>query len=149
MRSRQHLLACPRVSPEWELAALRALIKPQTKQSITHRTARQPWTRQCDSVVASACGDLAERLGVRFEPHLSPDGDYHLFLEFPGSDVEPAKALALLLSRRLPKHWLVFDRLLVHNGRFYRRRRGYMLTLRPASDVHLRRDIRAAVRDLL
>jgi len=143
------MLACPRVSPEWELAALRALIKPQTKAAIAHRSAKQLWTRDADGIVAVACDRVAERLGARFEPHLSPDGDYHFFLEFPASDVEPAKALALLLSRRLPKHWLVFDRLLVHNGRFYRRRRGYMLTLRPASDVHLKRDIRAAVRDLL
>src|SRR5687767_15860243 len=31
------LLACPRLSPEWELSALRALIKPQLGSRIRHR----------------------------------------------------------------------------------------------------------------
>jgi hypothetical protein len=63
--------------------------------------------------------------------------------------LDEAKALAMLLSRRLPNLWLVLGRLFVRDGKFYRREFGYKLNLVQAHDVHLRQDIRAAMRRLL
>ena len=58
-------------------------------------------------------------------------------------------ALALVLSQRLPDLWFVLDRLFVKAGRFYRRERGVKLNLVPATNVHLTRAVRGALRDLL
>jgi hypothetical protein len=55
----------------------------------------------------------------------------------------------MLISRRLPEVWVVLGKLFVRNGKFYRREFGYKLKLVPATNVHLRRDIRAAIRKLL
>ncbi len=142
------LFACPRVSPEWELAALGVLMKPQahTKGSIRHRPAEQPWPADAAGHVAAACGVIRERLGVDFAPALPPAGDYWMLAEVPEHLMEEAKALAVVLSSRLPDHWFVLDRLFVHAGRFYRRERGYKLNLVEASNVHLTRAIRAAIR---
>jgi hypothetical protein len=63
----------------------------------------------------------------------------------PSANVEEAKALALTLSRRLPDLWFVFDRVFVKGGTFYRRERGYKLNLVEATNVHLKREIRAAL----
>ncbi len=45
VRPRAVLLACPRISPEWELGALAALIKPQLEEAIAHRLAEQALPR--------------------------------------------------------------------------------------------------------
>ncbi len=58
-------------------------------------------------------------------------------------------ALAQLISRRLPELWFVIDRLFVNDGMFYRRQFGYKLNLVPASNVHLPRAIRAALRGVI
>ena len=58
-------------------------------------------------------------------------------------------ALALILSQRLPEHWFVLDRLFVNAGVCFRRQFGYKLNLVPASNVHLPRAIRAALRPLI
>ena len=76
-------------------------------------------------------------------------GEYHFLASVRRESVEEAKALAILLSRRLPELWLVLGKLFVRNGKFYRRELGYKLNLVPATNVHLRRDIRAAIRKLL
>ena len=52
----------------------------------------------------------------------------------------------MLLSRHLPGLWLVLDRLFIRDGRFFRRERGFKMNLVEASNVHLTRAIRDAVR---
>jgi hypothetical protein len=58
-------------------------------------------------------------------------------------------AFPLVLSRRLPDLWFTLDRLFVHAGVFYRRQFGYKLNLVPATNVHLPRATRAALRGAL
>lgn len=148
-RRERLLLACPRVSPEWEIAALRALVKPQTKGAVEHRTGLQRWPRNGSQIVGEVCPLIAGRLNATFEPHLPDAGEYHFLLHAPADQAAALRALALSLSARLPSLWFVLGRLFVHNGRFFRRRFGYRLELRPATNVHLPRDVRAAVKDLL
>jgi hypothetical protein len=142
------VLACPRVSPEWEAAALRALIKPQHGGAIRHRRGEQRWPAGATAVVREVARVCAERLG--FEPviHLPDEGDFLLAASIPAGSAEEGKAMALMLSQRLPELWFVYGRLIVHGGRFLRRRKrgGYKLQLVPASDVHVRRDVRGALR---
>jgi hypothetical protein len=140
------LLACPRVAPDWELAAFRALIKPQTKAAIEHRAAEQPWPADAPDRVEAARHLVRDRLGYAPDLHLPPAGDYRLVAEVAPADLDPAKALALLLSLKLPGVWLVLGRLFVRDGRFFRRDRGWRLNLVPASNVHLPREVRAALR---
>ena len=47
-------LVCPRISPEWELAAQLALVKPKpyTKDKIAHRDPQQVLPRNARKVVA-------------------------------------------------------------------------------------------------
>src|SRR5688500_3416867 len=51
---RRRLFACPRVAPDWELGALRALMKPQANGAILHRDARQPWPDDAADAVETA-----------------------------------------------------------------------------------------------
>lgn len=145
-RTRPLLLACPRVAPDWELAAVRALIKPQTKGAIEHRPAEQPWPADAAERVEAARQLVRDRLGFDPDLHLPPEGDYRLVAEVLPDDLESSKALALLLSLKLPGVWLVLGRLFVRDGRFHRRERGWKLRLVPATNVHLPRDMRAALR---
>jgi len=57
--------------------------------------------------------------------------------------------VALVLSTRFRGLWFSLDRLLVHDGHYYRRRRGTALVLVRATDVHLSRPLRRALHDLL
>ena len=139
------LLACPRLSPEWELGALRALIKPQLGSRIRHRSGAQHWPRGADAIVRQVAGACAERLGFMPTLHLPDAGDYFLIANISSPEIEEAKALAVLLSRRLPELWFVLGRLMVRNGRFFRRRFGYKLELTLARNVHVRREIRSAL----
>jgi hypothetical protein len=145
-RSRPLLLACPRVAPDWELAAVRALIKPQTKGAIEHRAAEQPWPADACERVESARQLVRDRLGYDPDLHLPPAGDYRLVAEVAPADLDAAKAFALLLSLNLPGVWLVLGRLFVRYGRFFRRERGWKLRLVPATNVHLPREMRSALR---
>ena len=63
----------------------------------------------------------------------------------PPADLPRAMAFAVLLSLAFPGVWLVLGRLYLRDGRFFRRRRGRELVLVPANDVHLSRELRAAV----
>src|SRR3712207_3631901 len=104
-RPNRVLLACPRVSPEWELGALRALMKPQEKGAILHRPAEQPWPAGAEQVVDEARGAVHDRLGFDARPHLPDAGAFWLVAEVRERDIDAAKALALLLSTRLPGLW--------------------------------------------
>jgi hypothetical protein len=141
------LFACPRVSPEWEFATLGALMKPTEgrRGALEHRTADQPWPPGAHQILAGAADTIRARLNVQVELHYPGAGEYHALAHFPPQHLPAARALALICSRRLPDLWFTLDRLFVHAGVFHRRRFGYKLTLVPATDVHLPRDVRAAL----
>jgi hypothetical protein len=143
------LLACPRVAPDWELGALRALMKPQTRGAIAHRKAGQAWSGSGVSVVEQSQADARDRLGFAPDVRFAEAGDYFFTAEVPRAACEEAKGFAVLLSTRLPGVWLVLGRVFVKDGRFFRRERGIKLNLVPATNVHLTRPIRAALRGLI
>ena len=139
------LLACPRICPQWELSALRALMKPQTR----NRSAAQPWPADAEQRIDRARQPIRERIGYELEAHFPIDGDYYFAAVTTPHLTDEARAAALLLSRRLPGTWFVLGRLYVRDGAFYRRRRGIELILVKANDVHLSRGVRAALQDVL
>jgi hypothetical protein len=143
------LLACPRVAPDWELGALRALMKPQMRGAIAHKPAGQAWPGNAAKRVERTRADVRERLGFDVDVRLAAAGDYFFTAEVPRAACEEAKGFAVLLTKRLPGVWLVLGRTFVKDGRFFRRERGIKLNLVPATNVHLTRPIRAALRDLL
>ena len=149
-----HLLTCPRVSPEWELAALRVLMKPHewTRGVIEHRDGAQPWPSGHARTVRRTVADVAERLSFEaaLPLHLPDAGDFWFVVEVPDGHSDLARALAVVLSRRLPGLWLTLDRLYVRDGRFFRRRRDntFKFRLVPATTVHLPRAVRSALREL-
>jgi hypothetical protein len=143
------LFACPRVAPDWELGALRALMKPQTRGAIAHRPAGQVWFGKAAGIVEQSRADVRERLGFEADLRFAQAGDYFFTAEVPRGDCEAAKGFALVLSRRLPGLWFMLGRLFVQGGRFFRRARGFKLNLVPATNVHLTRPVRAALRGLL
>src|SRR3954471_14892964 len=80
-----HLLACPRVSPEWELGALRALMKPHdwTRGAVAHRPAEQPWAPGAAAAVEGATHEVVARLKPDPPPrlHFPEAGDYWFVVE--------------------------------------------------------------------
>ena len=148
---RRLVLACPRVSPEWELGALRVLMKPHdwTRGAIEHRTPGQQWPPGAAAEVERTLLAVRDRLGIDPAAHFPDAGDFFFLAELDASQLDPGRALALLLSRRLPGLWLTLDRLFVRDGRFYRRERGVKLNLVEATNVHLPRQIRARLKGLL
>jgi hypothetical protein len=143
------LFACPRVAPDWELAALRALMKPQARGPIAHRPAAQAWSDASERAVREACADAQARLGYGPPLHFPRAGDFAFVAEVDGASLDDAKGFALLVSTRLPQLWFVFGRLFLRGGRFHRRERGVKLNLVPATNVHLTRGVRGALRELL
>lgn len=143
------LFACPRVAPDWELAALRALMKPQARGPIAHRPATQAWSDAAERAARQACADARARLGYGPPLHFPRAGDFAFAAEVDAASLDDGKGFALLVSTRLPQLWFVFGRLFVRGGRFYRRERGVKLNLVPAANVHLTRAVRGALRDLL
>ena len=144
------LLACPRVAPDWELGALRVLMKPHdwTRGAIEHRTPLQPWPAGARATVEAARDDVAGRLGFAPPLHFPDAGDFFFLAEYAEPQLDAARALALVVSRRLPGLWLTLDPLFVRDGRFFRRERGYKFNLVEATNVHLSRSARAALRGL-
>jgi hypothetical protein len=140
------LLACPKISPEWELAALRALLKPQTKTAIMHRSGHQPWPRDAREIICNISSELSQKLGIVFVPQFPRGGDFFMIIEITGPDLIAARALAVAISRKLAGIWFTLDRLAIRDGYFFRRRRGYKLQYGPARDVHLPGPARRALR---
>jgi hypothetical protein len=145
------LFACPRVSPEWELSALHALVKPkpQTKGPIAHRSGRQTWPPNGAAIITDVAREIRQRLHYDPVLHANADGDYLLVARVAPDCLAEGRALAAALSARLPSLWFVFGRLFVHAGRFYRRERGFKLNLVEATNVHLPRRVRTAMRGLI
>jgi hypothetical protein len=143
------LLGCPRISPEWELAAMRALIKPQHKGAILHRNGMQKWTRADRSALLRAAAELQSRLGCEMPIHFPAAGDYRFIAEINAVDSDQTRACAAVFSKAVPDLWFAAGRLFAKNGEFYRRQYGYKLFLVPATDVHLPRALRAALRGCL
>ena len=152
---RQHLLACPKVSPEWELGALRALMKPHdwTRGAVAHRPAEQPWPAGAGASVEGAVNEVIARLKPDPPPrlHFPEAGDYWFVVEPAHDQLDLAKALAVVLSRRLPGVWITLGRIYVRDGRFFRRKRDntFKFRLVPSTNVHLPREVRAALRGLV
>lgn len=143
------LMACPRISPDWELAALRALMKPQLKGAILHRVAAQPWPRDAAHRIDLLRHEIIGRIGFEVSPHLPEGGDYHLVCGIAPSQETQARAFAVALSKQFQKTWFVIGRLFVRDRVFWRRRFGTQLTLVRASDVHLPREMRAVLRGII
>ena len=150
-----HLLAYPRVSPEWELGALRALMKPHdwTRGAIAHRPAHQPWSAAIRRLVEEMTAALVERLKPNPPPrlHFPEQGDFWFVIEAVEDQLDVAKALGVVLSKRLPRAWMTLGRIHFRDGRFYRRKRDntFKFRLVPSATVHLPRPVRAALRDIL
>jgi hypothetical protein len=143
------MIACPCISPQWELGALAALLKPQLKESILHTPAQQRFGSASVRALSAAAALLRERLGLALPLHLPARGDYHFIIEIVDSDSAESRACAAVISRALPGLWLVIGRLFVKDGKFYRRQYGYKLLLRPATGVHLSRALRTALKGVL
>lgn len=145
------LIGVPRVSPERELAAIRALIKPQAGAALRLQvdTGEQSLPPGGADRVRRVVAAAAAHLGLDLDMHLPPAGEYLALAHCPTPALPTALAAGLLLSRRLRGLWVVVGRLYVRDGAFHRRERGVKLNLRPASNVHLSRPVRAAFRHAL
>jgi hypothetical protein len=129
------LLTCPRISPEWQLAATLALAKPKpyTKDKIRHTSSRQRWPRNARKIF----DDFAARHQLIVD---LPTTGAHRFR----AELDPANAtrLSRRLSRLLPTLWFILDCQLLRDGVFYTRTGRYKLELVRASRVRLRRSVR-------
>ena len=121
------LLGVPRIAPDWEMGALRALMKPQDRSRILHRQALQVWPIDAAQRIEVARQAAVERLGYDPQLHLPIHGDYRLVVTVEVADLPRATAFAVLLSHALPGLWLVLGPLYLKDGRFFRRERGLKL----------------------
>ena len=131
------VLRCPRVSPEWELAAQLALVKPKpyTKDKIAHSDPRQPWPRDARKIVA-------EMLGPSVPLEFPRTGDDRMIAHFGDTDPARAKRVARKLSRRLPLLWFTLGAMFLRDGVVYQRTGRYNLELVRADRMRLRRAVR-------
>jgi secondary thiamine-phosphate synthase enzyme len=145
------LIGVPRVSPERELAAIRALIKPQEGAALRHRidSGEQALPPGGADRVRQVAAAAATHLGLGLDVHLPPAGEYLALAQCPFEALPTGLAVALMLSHELPGLWVVAGRLYVRDGAFFRRERGVKLNLRPAANVHLSKPVRAAYRRAL
>ena len=149
-RPQKHVFGCPRISPEWELDAFHALIKPRPERAaLLKAEPQQPWPARAKAALAEVGAIVAERFGYEPQIHADAAGDYHFVAEVADADVPLARAAAVLLSRRLPTTWFVVGRIFIRDGRFFRRERGYKLNLVEATNVHLPREVRGALRGVI
>jgi hypothetical protein len=140
-KQRHVVLTCPRVSPEWELAARLALVKPKpyTKDKIAHKDPEQPWPKSARKIVARMLGEAG---GVDFPAKV----EHRMVLPLVGVDANRAKRLARKISRALPELWFVLDdrgtTSYLRDGISYVRAGKYKLELVRSNRVHLRRAVR-------
>ena len=131
-------LVCPRISPEWELAAQLALVKPKpyTKDKIAHRDPQQLWPRNARKIVEEV---LDGSVAVEFPK----SGDDRMIVDFDEMEPARAKRLARKLSRAFPELWFTFDdATYLRDGVVYQRTGRYNLELVRADRMRLRRAVR-------
>jgi hypothetical protein len=128
------LLSCPRISPQWQLAAQLALVKPKpyTRDKIAHTSARQRWPRNGRRVIH----EFARDRSLQAEFHLKSADFLHIQLE-----PTRGKRIARQLSRLLPSLWFNLDGQFLRDGVFYTCTGRYKLELVRASRVRLRRSV--------
>jgi hypothetical protein len=133
-------LVCPRMSPEWELAAQLALVKPKpyTKSKIAHRDPKQPWPREARDVVET------HLRGAAVDVSFPSAGDHHVAIDFGENDLRTTNRLARRISRGLPELWFAFDdgKTFMRSGVVYQRTGRYNLELVRANRMRLRRAVR-------
>jgi hypothetical protein len=139
------VLTCPRISPEWQLAATLALVKPKpyTKRMIQHRDAKQPWPRNARRIICDFVGTLDSSLAGVMTVDFPTRGEHRLTVEFTGEYVAQAKRIARRLSKLLPELWFVLGETeYARGGVVYHRVGKYKLELVRARRVRLRRAVR-------
>ena len=131
----------------WKIQAMRALFKPQLKDAILHgRSRAQRWTDDDRTNIENALNLLAQRVHDPLPAlHFPDDGEYRMIATLAREQLELAKSIAIVLSRNLPRRWIVVGKFMVRNERFYRRSGRFNLALKRAPDVHVRRDLRRAI----
>lgn len=138
-------MTCPRISPEWELAAQLALVKPKpyTKDKIAHRDPRQVFPR-------GARRALEQCAGIGLAIDFPRSGPHRITVDFRGVHPSRAKRLARKISRCLPELWFALsDGTYLRGGVLYLRTGKYNLELVRATRVRLRRSVRFGfLRDL-
>jgi hypothetical protein len=142
LASSTFVIACPRVSPQWELAATLALVKPKpyTKSAMGGRDPRQSWPRRARKIVAELSGELSPG---SWALTYSTSGEQILHIEVKDA-WGVARGLALRLSRALPELWFTLTPpgSYLRDGEFYRRCGKYKLELVRTTHTRLRRSIR-------
>ena len=146
-------LVCPRISPEWELAAQLALVKPKpyTKDKIAHREPQQPWPRNARKVVGECLGRPGDEspglAGVAVD---FPKSGNRLEVDFGEMEFSRAKRIARKVSRCFPELWFTLDdALYIRDGVVYQRTGRYNLELVRADRMRLRRAVRFGFLDEL
>jgi hypothetical protein len=131
------LLSCPTISPEWELAAQLALVKPKpyTKDKIQHASARQRWPRRARRLIDEFVTAHALTATYASSPH-------RVVIDMTGIAPSRAKRLARKLSRLLPTLWFDFAGSYLRDGEFHTRRGRYRLELVKADRPRLRRSVK-------
>ena len=142
------LLAIPRISPERELAVIQALVKPQTGRQRQHQlgAGEQNWPTDAGARIARVQATARVHLDIDLSLHIVPAGEYFAIARVATAQQAGALAVAILLSTAFPGLWIVVGRLFVRDGRFFRRARGVKLHLRPATNVHLPKPLRAGLK---
>jgi hypothetical protein len=147
----QLLLGIPRISPEREFAAIRALLKPQLRTALEHQieNGEQRWPRDGGRRIAAISELAREHFGTDIAFHSTADGEFHALASVNAQDRPAILATAVLLSRMFPGLWITVGRIFARDGRFFRRRRGVKLIIRPATNVHLTREHRKLLQEIL
>ena len=152
------VIAVPVVSPQRAVHERRVLVKPHdwTREAVVHRARidagdpqfEQPWDAERAARVVAAVNEAARRLGVEIASIETTD---RLAYGVPLPPADPRSlAVAACASAASAGTWVTLSpKLASRDGRFWRRERGRLLNFRPARDVHLTHEVRAAVRDLL
>jgi hypothetical protein len=106
----------------------------------------QAWREDDRTIITHAIDLLRRRIAEPIPQFHFPDaGEYWMIATCPRARMELAKSIAIIVSRHLPKRWIIVDRLMVRNERFYRRGGRFNLALKTARDVHVRRDLRRVI----
>jgi hypothetical protein len=160
-RPPEALVVVPILSPRRQVKERRVLMKPHdwTRAAVAERVrvdagapdVEQPWDEAMADAVVKRAQDAAARVSALVEP-LPTTGD-HLRLQVLSLEGSPEDDLTRLVAACCSAThrglWLTFGKLAVCDTAFWRLGRGMNAEYQRAKDVHLPRDLRATVRDLL